>query len=501
MLRVRDETSRVIDRARASKTSRMVAASNRLPPSTKSSVPSGLSSVGDTIPPDSFHVVSILSGPPAPSESLRELGTSYFLANYVLAGSGPSSGFLSYTKNVLADGVGDHELVQVAIRAVGLAGIASTTGTDSILYQARASYADAIRRINAALMDPRQARKDSTIFAVMALSLFETITCSDSNSMEAWRNHINGAANLLMHRGATQLRSPQGLRIFGETISHIITLCSRYNHPVPSPLRRLRVEIERQLPRKSPSWIVATAHVDLLDLQQAIKPEQDTACLPDEWETILAQAVALDQRLDTLIADLPTPWHFKIVNDPTANPRVVYHGTYHIYYSTWIAKIWDALRACRIFVNQAIYCLLLREAGMWAPHLVSPDGGVYAPLLQQVSDTTAEMRDGILASVPQMTGFVQHDVATGASYLDCSSAGMPRRVPASGPYFLLWFLFLAGSLLMNPPETRDWVVDRLREIRSATGIQKAGYLADLLEKYHGFRSVALPASVFLIPRI
>ncbi|KAJ5962615.1 hypothetical protein N7501_007556 [Penicillium viridicatum] len=445
------------------------------------------------------QVLSMLMSPTIPSQSLDELGINYFMANYVIKDSGPCPGVFNYTSNILAGPVGDAELARVAIRAVGLAGLASTTGANSIMRKARSSYAEAIERVNVALVDSRVARNDSAIFAVMVLGLFESITCSGDESLEAWKCHINGAASLLMLRGTSQFCTRQGLQIFGEAVSHVLTLCSRYDQPVPPRLRYLRVEMERNVNGKSPSWILSTAHIEVMNLYNQVQPEQETPFLAGEWETLLSHAAEISQRLENLFAELPVSWRFKTVSDPTANPRLVFQGKYHIYYNTWIAKVWDGMRACRIILNQVIYCLLLREGLTWAPHEFS-DGGAYTSLLQRTSDTTTEMRDNILASVPQMLGSIQQEATTGASYMDSSSTADPTRlVPASGAYFVVWYLYLAGSLPVNTPETREWIVDRLRAIRSTTGIQKAAYLADMIEKDAGRLTAMLPTSDFLLP--
>ncbi|OQD93561.1 hypothetical protein PENSOL_c031G02953 [Penicillium solitum] len=445
------------------------------------------------------QVLSMLISPTMPSQSVDELGINYFMANYVIKVSGPCPGVFNYASNILAGPVGDAELARVAIRAVGLAGLASTTGADSVMRKARSSYAQAIERVNVALMNARVVRNDSAIFAVMVLGLFESITCSGDESLEAWKCDINGAASLLMLRGTSQFRTRQGLQIFGEAVSHVLTLCSRYDQPVPPRLRYLRVEMERKVNGKSPSWILSTAHIEVMNLYNQVQPEHETPFLAGEWETLLSHATELSQRLENLFAELPMSWRFKTVSDPTANPRLVFQGKYHIYYNTWIAKVWDGMRACRIILNQVIYCPLLREGLAWAPHEFS-DGGAYTSLLQRTSDTTTEMRDGILASVPQMLGFIQDEATTGASYIDCSSSADPTRlVPASGVYFVVWYLYLAGSLPINMRETRFWIVDRLRAIRSTTSIQKAAYLADMIEKDAGRLTAMLPTSDFLPP--
>lgn len=461
--------------------------------------------------------------PAPPPQNLDNVGVNYFLANYVLPGSGPCPGFLNYTHDILADTQSSQrELAQAAVCAAGLATLASTTKAISIMRHARTTYNDAITHLHNALADPACISSDTTLFAVLVLGLFESITCRGEESLEAWKNHINGAATLIVRRGTAQFATTMGLRIFGEAVAHVFTLCSRYGHPVPPRIRFLRVEMERRsgggigaagigastCNYRGPSWTLGTAHIEVMDLYHRVNPEaQETAFLQDEWETLLSQAAALDRRLESLVADLPVSWRFKTVNDPGANADIVYRGTYHVYYNTWVAKVWDGIRACRIILNQAIYCLLLREALTWAPHeLVSNDddnkddskgGGAYVGMLQRISTTTTEMRDGILASVPQMLGFV--DVHQDEAQLGTFKLSPHHPVPASGAYFVLWYLFLAGSLPINAAETRAWVVGRLRAIRAATGIQKAGYLADVLENHPAFLSAVLPTDAFIVP--
>lgn len=120
----------------------------------------------------------------------------------------------------------------------------------------------------------------------------------------------------------------------------------------------------------------------------------------------------------------------------------------------------------------------MREVRVWAPVELLPAGSCES-LLGHTTATLAHLRDDILASLPQMLGFVHHDVASGISHLDCSNGCSPMA--ASGPYFVLWHLYLAGSLPLNSTETHAWVIDRLFAIREIAGIQKAAYLAAHLQ--------------------
>lgn len=433
------------------------------------------------------------------SYDVEGVGVSYFLANYVLQGSRGYRGFLNYTTDILDDSSGDAELARAAVCATGLAGIAGRTGADSVMYKARASYAKAIGRVNSALRDPHMASNDSTLFAVLVLSLFESVACSNSDSVDAWRHHINGAADLLALRGTAQFRTEQGIQIFAEGISHILTLCYRYGHPVPQRLRFLWAEMNRNFAQVSSSPLVGTPHIEVMDLYHTVNPDLDTPFLSGNWEMLLVQAIDLDRRLENIAAMPPAPWHFKTVIDPAADPRIVYRGVYRVYDNLWMANIWNGLCTCRLYVNQVICCLLVRERLTWAPAELSPDGGAYTGVLRRVEETTIEMRDAILASVPQTLGFVHFETAGGMPRIGDSSAGM---APAAGAHFLIWYLFLAASLPITTPETRAWIVGRLRAIRGLAGIQRATYFADMLENDPTFLGTRLlPTSEILLPDV
>lgn len=401
---------------------------------------------------------------------------NYFVANYVMKDSGPCPGVHNYIDSILEDSTGDPELVRAAIRAVSFAGLGSSTGSASTMRNARMNYINAIKRVNVALTDSR-AKNDSTIFTVMVLGLFESITCSCDQSLEAWKHHVNGIAGLLMHRGATQFHTKVGLQLFQEAFIHVITLCWHRDLPIPPRLRLLRSNMGYNLDGKDPSSLQGTVHMEGIGLHNKVRPAEKVPFLDGTWEDLLSHAVKLDQILATIYADLPESWSFETVNDTTTDPSIVFQGKYHIYYNVWIARMWDGMRSCRLLLNEVIHCLLLREGFTWAPYEFSKD---FFTKAQRASDVMITMRDDILASVPQMLGYVQRDTVTGLSYIR-SNMGT-SFVPASGAYFVVWHLYVAGKHPMNTTETREWIVNRLHAIRSMTGIQKATYLSDLVEK-------------------
>ncbi|KAK5991581.1 hypothetical protein PT974_09866 [Cladobotryum mycophilum] len=409
-------------------------------------------------------------------ENIHSLGINYFLANYVVIASGPSSGYLDYIMEALDRQNEDSPLVEAAVSAVGLAGFSNTTGTLS--GEAWSYYSEALERLGRALSHPNEAKKDSILIVFILLGLFESIMCTAESSLAT---HIDDLSTLLAQRGIAQLKTNRGLHLFQETISHLFDNCSRIGRSIPSCVRLLCIEATRCIPANTPTWVLSTAQIEVMDLYHKIDLERTEPFLKKDWESLLLRAVEVDRDLEKAFTNISSAWKYKSVSDPQASPAVAYEEKFHIYHDVWINKKWNSMRSCRIMLNGAIRCLIRREAMTWAAHELT-DGGVYIDLMGTALETIKRMRDDILASVPQMLGFVYHNPATGTSLIDCSSDKSPplgHHAAALGAHFLMWPLYLIGTLSITTTETRAWIVNRLRTMRAMAGIRKAEYLAGL----------------------
>ena len=127
--------------------------------------------------------------------TIDELATGFFSANYILGidrCSGNSAGYR------IDDNLAD------CMKAVGLAALASAAHAPELVKEAKKRYLSAIQLTNAAL-GSGVVKNDSTLLAIMLLSIFETLTSNEQRSLSAWSNHIDGAAALIKIRGAEQL--------------------------------------------------------------------------------------------------------------------------------------------------------------------------------------------------------------------------------------------------------------------------------------------------------
>ena len=155
--------------------------------------------------------------------NLEDNATAFFITNYVIKCDGPVRGHLDYI-SAICDPNEDGNLnpLIAAMKAVGIAGVAHTAKAPSLLKNARYLYMKAIQGTNAALKSPTLVKKDSTLTAIMILSIYETVTGCTQDSIRDWADHVKGAAALLKLRGREQLKTPRGRRMFLQIVSSLM---------------------------------------------------------------------------------------------------------------------------------------------------------------------------------------------------------------------------------------------------------------------------------------
>lgn len=422
-----------------------------------------------------------LPSPASTSGTIADVGIAHFMENFVVSGSGPSPGFCDYAIAAYNDRRTDDCAIYAAVQAVGLAALANKSGGVVYAREAQAQYGNALTKINAALLDPGEANRDSTVLAIIVLGLYETITCVDDESIAAWSKHVDGAANLLVHRGTSQFETSIGLEIFKVAVAHLLVSYSRLQLPLPPRIRLLRMEASRLIKATDPLWALCSAHIEVLDLNSQVDPDRKDPFLEKDWARFLLRALELDGRIEGYFANLDTKWQYKIVIDPSAEPSMVFRGKLHIYHDIWVAKVWNGMRSCRMILNDIIRALLDRECSTWNAKEAGP-GGTYAGLYEKSIATMRTLRDDLLASAPQMLGHVYHEATTSTTIFNYKCTTKPPSGAALGAFFIQWHLYLAGTLPFNSPETKAWIIDRLHHIRVTTGMKKAQYLAERLEK-------------------
>jgi hypothetical protein len=435
--------------------------------------------------------------------TLEERATSFFVSNYVIGVTGPNRGHLDALNTTYQF---DDNLMS-SIKAVGLAGFSNVENSAAVMKEARKEYANALRLTNIALKSPETAKRDSTLLSIMILSIYETVSGTSQKSLKAWEEHIRGAAALVKLRGKEQLRTAEGRRMMVQVTSNLLISCIQRELPLPDYILELREEIRKFVDEAEPAWRVQELMIQFCAFRATFRCGSVS-----DVRIHLARALELDGEFTTTFSNTPLSWRYE-TRYTTTDTDHVWNGCYHVYFDYWVAQIWNAMRTCRIMLNEAIRDALLQGFSMKPPIFNSIE---HTAQFQISTDVLFQLQADILASVPQHVGFTPStpapprtgfpqgitvmnpndtplvqlntkDVPPVFATLDKISSN-PRMeskplpvLRASGGYFLMWPLFLAAIVDVATDESRAWAIGRLRHIGRNMGIRQAFVLAVVLE--------------------
>ncbi|RDW74132.1 hypothetical protein BP5796_07574 [Coleophoma crateriformis] len=389
-----------------------------------------------------------------------------------------------------------------AMKAIGLASFSHFQKSPLLMRDAQKHYLHAIQYTNAAIRDPVDVKKDSTLTSIMMLGIFETMTGTNPKSLEAYQNHFNGAAAVVKLRGREQLATPAGRRMFIQVTTNLIMICMQREVPLPEHILKLTEEVNRTMPamlRESSGWRVQQAMIAYAQLRADIRVKKTS----DPLE-ILQKVIELDGILLDIFERTPEGWHYTTIYTDS-DPEVVWNGKYHLYYDYWIANIWNGMRTTRILLNTTMRSILLDGFSAKPPTFTSPE---YTAQYQISTDTVYQLQADILASVPQHMGYVEKFQSPKLAY-DASRPSNPESIEkalsnfhfsivsdeqrraakscspmpairASGGYFIMWPLWFVGIMGFASEEVREYSIRNLESLGNNMGIRHALLLADIV---------------------
>jgi hypothetical protein len=427
------------------------------------------------------------------SPSGNEQATAFFLSNFVLGADGPTEGHLEHIRHVNYE-VDEHLLA--SMKAVGFAGLSGFFNDPALLVDARKQYVTAVRRTNVALRSPDQVKQNSTLLAVLILSLFERVAGSDNESLIGYEHHVKGAAAILKVRGREQLISLEGRHMFVQVTSNLLAHCMLREMHIPTPILELREEplIRADVARSESMQVLDTT----------ITFTEFNACVKDgsiaDPESIVAQALEIDRDFQKIFVKPPMSWRYKTVYDANGDPRAIFAGCYHEYESVWTARMWNIFRSVRLSLHKVIRDTLLNTISPSLPCSVSLG---YSAQLLESREVMRMMQADILASVPEYMGrnFSQpwisdfqhansrpHSVGEGALGKQPERVGTPiNNSPLKGKMitrgqYIIFPLFKAGMVDMDQTTKagRLWSIQMLQYIGQVVGIRQALVFAAII---------------------
>ena len=405
---------------------------------------------------------------------------SFFLSKYILGSNfGYLASFYSSCPNI-------EEQLSASIEAVGLASLSNELGSLELSERARKRYVHAIQATNKVLQDAAKARKDSTLIAVLLLSLYEVMTCTTRPAMCLWENHVKGAMALIQLRGRQQMQSQLGLQLLNQATASVAISSHRRKSEVPPELVTLVARALQHAPEDDPSWSFRLISMRSANLRAAI--EKGSLSDPD---VIIAAALELDRDFVAWSRTLPPSWQYETHFMDQDNSNLVYEARYHLYPVYGMAQGLNALRVSRLTLNELVWGQIFRHHA--SPLLRSQD---YTTLINQVGSTITTLCSEICASVPQ---YVELPTVPSVSVSVCqmrsppsddtSDASSMPMVESSGSGFthsarsygiIMPLMAVAHCVIPNKPR-RAWVIDRLQYISTHTKNPQASLALDVLE--------------------
>jgi hypothetical protein len=418
--------------------------------------------------------------------TVDELATGFFITNYVVGDSAPAQRQLELIEEISRFGNFDNGLLS-SMKAVGLAGIAHAANAPHLLKSARYQYVRAIQSTNATLRDPVEAKKDSTLMAILILGIFESVTGCHQMSLKDWAKHVNGAAAVVKLRGPDQIKTNSGRRMLMQVAAHLLVSCIARGVALPEHIIEYLTAIFNLVQTPDPAFVVQVTIMNYSSLLASIRNNTLT-----DKETIISQALELDANLLKISTDRPPGWEYTEVftSEPT---KFVFNGCYHIYRDHWMAYMWNALRTTRILLHELIRETLLLGFCSKPPTFNTTE---HTAQFQISTDTMYAMQSDILCTVPQHIG----QFPTGKTAFESLDDELvhPVRTPPftyppgqgpittmSGGSMLLWPLCIAALLDIASEEVREFVISNLNNVGRTMGIMRAHVLAEIIRARQG----------------
>ena len=412
-------------------------------------------------------------------ESWQQAAICFFLPNFVEARSPEESsrGFMIYLPPLYIDAKPDST-ISVATSALSLGALAGATRRFDLLSKAMKQYGMAMVRMNRALIDPSEAKSDATLLSVLIFAIFEDFTCSIA-SLPSRGKHYQGAMALIKNRGKEILQNPRSLKLFNtvhyRTIVSQIFLCK----PVNTLEFMITIEDWSEFPALEKEKAANRLTLLTLKLPNLRASAQRTFSVPqcneksEMVKDLMRDATVLGQSLSTWPCELPESWRLDTVayiNElDTVETAEAYYGPIHKYPDLWVAFTYNKWRICMIFIQAIIL-----NCAEW----LSSTSSVIRPELGEARIVLQTMVNEICASIPFHLGIKSNKTCEKA-FIDPHIVA--RFAQKLGGYYLIWPIFVAGSVSCIPKTQRIWLKHRLAHIgqREGQGKTQARVLAEL----------------------
>ena len=377
------------------------------------------------------------------------------------------------------------------MKALGMASYATATGSPRLHQVARRYYVASLESLKSCLSTAAEAKQNSTLLAVLASLLFESLTGLDGHSVHAFAQHCRGLTALMQCRGLNSLDTAGGRHLFVQATMCLAADCMRTRRRIPAVIRDMICNLHREPSScKHPPIQVLYLTVILTDLISDVH-----YCRIADPQSVPDLAFKLAKAFSDVFKEATVEWQYDIVacgrRCGSSFPAYV-----HVYRNLAAAQTYNGTR-----VGMMVCCSMLIVAMTKAQPSELPVYKEYR--VRNLQDQIFRMQIDILATVPQNIcsgGVFPYDTE---STLAPSDPRHFRNLPATSVEALAVFelantnipvlgasrnmiltgqVALVGELAAPGSSMRKAACQTLRRIGRILGISQASVMAASLEQ-------------------
>jgi hypothetical protein len=262
---------------------------------------------------------------------LIDQGINYFMSHYSIGIDEPPVHSRDYHRHLATNGF--HPLIATSMTALGLAGVANIYTDTALKRKATSWYLNAIKIVNNAISSPDQVKSDATLLAIMLLSLFKATF--NEQSFAGWSNHVNRAAALVKMRGAQQMSTLPGRRMYLHSVALLSLNCLGRGEPMPQYVEDLNRELAQHLNTSDPRERFFFFNNNIINFHAEILRNPNIPV-----QEIITHALKLNN-IAARTFDNPGPeWTYEQIPCVSRSP-LVFSDFYHIYPSLSAAQTYN----------------------------------------------------------------------------------------------------------------------------------------------------------------
>ncbi|KAL2184774.1 hypothetical protein L209DRAFT_755631 [Thermothelomyces heterothallicus CBS 203.75] len=414
---------------------------------------------------------------------LAHRASCHFASNFILVAAGRvAHGFMEYLVPLM-DAEPPESALRYAFNACAFALLGNRARADGVdLAQlSLREHTLALAQTHKALGHPALASTDSTLAAILMLSLYESITAYKESRALAWRSHIDGAVHIVKTRGRAEMcRTRIGNLLFTAVRQHLVSRVVSSGLPLPLGTDWwMSGGDTKSLLARSQRFALGFCDLRARANQLLANASRSPESLAQMYE-LAGDIQNLDREIADWLVSIPAEFQFwpacwvpgdgDLTRGTSFGEIEVFPGRVDVYPDFVTAMAWNIGRSSRLLLAS----LHIRVAAR-----------IHAPADYR---TTAEYEiakrickdiiPDIVASVPYHLGWNVNGKrfrSPGLSAFACGEEGPCKALPA---LFLIWSLTCIKNHDFTTEEQRMWAKGRLKYIAEVVGLKYAHIVND-----------------------